>query len=254
MGYIKTEISDGIGILSFNKPEVHNAFDDEAGNEWAEALKETKANKAIRVVVLRGEGKSFHAGRDVRAMGGSTERNHWEFLKEGQQSILNLLDMGKPTIAAVKGAAIGGGAEIALGCDIRISAPNLKMALPEVKYALAVDQGGSAMVTALAGPSRAKWLLMSGDTIDAQTALSWGLVDKVVELEELDNSALELARRIAANPYQSVLTTRDLVNVFWTDEVRAAVKREYINQIALYGSEDFLALRAKRHAAPEKKD
>lgn len=250
MSYIIKEVhDDGVGIMTFNKPEVHNAFDDEAGEEWGEAIDWAKNNADIKVLVLRGEGRSFHTGRDVRAMGVRKEGlSHWDFLREGQKKIFNLLHIDKPSIAAVKGGAIGGGAEIALCCDIRVSAPDLKMSLPEVKFGLAVDQGGSAMVAALAGPSRAKWMLMSGDTIDAQTALQWGLVDKVVEADKLDETVLEMAQKIAANPYQAVRAARDLVNEHWMDGVAAAIRREYINQIALYGSDDFLALRAKRQA------
>lgn len=255
MGYIIKDVKEGIGTITFNKPEVHNAFDDEAALEWHDALVWATENKDIRILILRGEGKSFHTGRDTRAMGVRDPGvSHWDFLKQGQKKIGMLVNMDKPTIAAVKGGTIGGGAEIALACDMRVSSTDLKLSLPEVKYSLAVDQGGSAMLTSLIGPSKAKWMLMSGDSVDAQTALDWGLVDFVVQPEELDNKVYEMAGKIAKNPRQAVLCARELVNELWADGVRSAIRREYINQIALYSSEEFLELRAKRQAALKAKD
>jgi enoyl-CoA hydratase/carnithine racemase len=248
--YMKTEIVDRVGILSFNKPEVRNAMDNDAIAEIYDAFVWAKQNRDVSVVVLRGEGKSFHAGRDVRSLGvrppGVT---HYEFMKAGQRNIVTLLEMGKPTIAAMKGGTIGGGAELALCCDIRMSSTELTFSLPEVKFGLAVDQGGSALAASLIGPSKTKWLLMTGDAIGAQTALDWGLVDFLVAPEELDAKVLESAAKIAANPRRAVLAAKELVDELWADGVRAAVRRELTTQLALFASEEFAELRAKRQAA-----
>lgn len=250
MSYMKTEIRDGVGILSFNKPEVHNAMDDEAQAEMFDAFQWAKNTPDVKVVILRGEGRSFHTGRDVRAMGQRKEGvKHYDFLKEGQGNIVTLLGMGKPTIAAVHGGCIGGGAEYALCCDIRVSSTDLKFSLPEVKYGLAVDQGGSALCSSLIGPSKTKWLLMSGDRVDAKTAYEWGLVDFIVEPEELDEKAFDMALRISKNPQRAVMAAKDLVDELWAEGVRAAIRREFVNQLALYGSEDFQELRDQRAAA-----
>ena len=253
MGYMKTEVRDGIGVLTFNKPEVHNAMDDAAIAEMYDAFVSAKQNKDIRVVVLRGEGKSFHTGRDVRAMGVRPEgMSHFEFMKFGQRNIVALLDMGKPTIAAMKGGAFGGGAELALCCDMRVTSTELKFSLPEVKFGLAVDQGGSALVASLIGPSKTKWLLMTGETINAQTAMDWGLADFMVAPEELDAEVLDIATKIAQNPGRAVLAAKDLVDELWADGVRAAIRRELVAQLALFGSEEFAELRAKRQATAAK--
>lgn len=250
MSYMLKEVKDGVGILTFNKPEVHNAMDDAAQAEITEAFGWAQKNKDVRVVVLRGEGKSFHAGRDVRVMGVRPPGvSHFDFMREGQQNIRTLLDMGKPTIAAMKGACLGGGAEYALCCDIRVSSTDLKFSLPEVKYGLAVDQGGSAMAASLIGPSKTKWLLMTGDSIDAKTAHAWGLSDFLVEPDQLDAKVLEIAAKIAANPNRAVLAAKDLVDEIWADGVRSAIRRELTHQMALFGSEEFAELRAKRQAA-----
>src|SRR3546814_21010664 len=107
----------------------------------------------------------------------------------------SMVDMGKPMIAALKGAVLGAGCEYALVADIRLAAPTTRLALPEVNYGLAVDQGGSALAASLIGPSRTKWMLMTGEPVDAETALAWGLVDFVVPLEELDTRVDALARK-----------------------------------------------------------
>jgi enoyl-CoA hydratase/carnithine racemase len=245
--YIKREVRDGVCILSFNKPEIHNAFDDEATAEAIEAFQWARDSTEFRVVLLRGEGKSFCSGRDARKMG---ERkpglSHYDFMKDGQRQILTLLDLGKPLIAAVRGSALGGGAELAMIADIRVGSTDLKFALPEVKYALAVDQGGSALAASLIGPSRTKWLTMSGESIDGKTAYEWGLIDFLVSPEELDARAFEMAAKIAANPRRAVLAAKGLVDELWSDSVRAAIRRELTNQLALFGSEDFIELREKR--------
>jgi len=247
--YIKREIRDGVCILSMNKPEVHNAFDDEATEQAIEAFRWARASTEFKVVLLRGEGRSFCTGRDVRAMGERKEGlSHYDFLRGGQEAIKALLEIGKPTIAAMKGAAVGGGAEWGLIADLRVAATDLKFALPEVKYALAVDQGGSYLATSLIGPSRTKWLLMSGDFIDAKTAYEWGLVDFLVSPEELDAKAFEMAAKIAKNPHKAVVSAKELVDELWSDGVRAAIRRECNNQLMLYGTDDFNALREARRS------
>ncbi|MGE0387877.1 MAG: enoyl-CoA hydratase/isomerase family protein [Gammaproteobacteria bacterium] len=245
--YVKKEIRDGVCVMSLNKPEVHNAFDDEASAELIQALAWARDSREFKVLLLRGEGRSFCTGRDVRKMG---ERppgmSHYEFMKAGQAQIRGLLDLGKPYIAAVRGAAIGGGAELAMIADFRIGSTDLKFSLPECKYGLAVDQGGSALAASLIGPARTKYLLMSGDSIDGKTAYEWGLIDFLLPPEEVDAKAFEIAARIAKNPGRAVLAGKELVDELWADGIRAAIRRELTQQLALFASEDFLELREKR--------
>jgi enoyl-CoA hydratase len=121
--------------------------------------------------------------------------------------------------------------------------------MPEVKYGLAVDQGGSVLAASLIGPARAKYLLMTGDTIDAKTAYEWGLVDFLVSPEELDAKAFDMASRIAKNAHRAVMAAKELVDETWSDAVRAAMRRELTNQLALYGSEEFQEMREQRRKA-----
>jgi enoyl-CoA hydratase/carnithine racemase len=245
--YVKREVRQEVGILTFNKPEVHNAFDDDDQQEMLEAFRWAQQSEDFKVVLLRGEGRSFCSGRDARKMG---ERqpgiSHYHFMKEVTKNIRTLLDLGKPLVAAVKGATIGGGAEMALVADFRLSSTDLKFSLPEVKYGLAVDQGGSELAASLIGPARTKYLLMTGDMINAQTAYDWGLVDFLLSPEELDAKAFEIAARIANNANRAVLAAKALVDESWSDAVRAAMRREFTNQLALFASEEFVEMRQKR--------
>jgi enoyl-CoA hydratase/carnithine racemase len=218
MSYIKKEIRDDVCIMTFNRPEVHNAADDEAGEEAYEFMKWVRETNDFKVLLMRGEGRSFHTGRDTRKMGERKEGlSHFDFLAHATLKMRTMLDIDKPIVAAVKGGALGGGAEFAMVADFRVAATDLKFALPEVRF-------------------------------DAKTAYEWGLVDFVVPPEELDAKAFEIAARIAKNPNRAVRAAKALVNEMWVDTVRAAMRREYTNQIALYSSEDFIALREKRRS------
>jgi enoyl-CoA hydratase/carnithine racemase len=213
-----------------------------------EAFLWAQQSKDFKVVLLRGEGRSFCSGRNTRLMG---ERDpgvkHFDYMREATRSIRVLLDLGKPLIAAVRGGAIGAGAEMALVCDFRIAATDAKFALPEASYGLSVDQGGSALAASLIGPARTKYLLMTGARVDARTAYEWGMVDFLVSPEELDGAAFDMALQIARQPsYRAVLSAKALVDELWAHEVRGAMNRELMMQVGLLTSEEFVELREKR--------
>jgi enoyl-CoA hydratase len=253
--FVDKVIREGVCILSLNHPEVHNALDPDAMADLRETFRWAQQSDEFRVVLLRGEGKSFCSGLNTRTLGQRKPGvTHYPFVKLATQAIRTLLDMGKPVIAAVKGGMMGAGAELALVADFRISSTDLKFALPEVNLGLSTDQGGSALAASLIGPARTKYLLMTGNVINAKTAYEWGLVDFLVEPEELDAKAFEMAAGIAAKPsHRAVLACKELVDELWQDSMRAAMRRELITQVALLHSEEFeevkQMLAAKRAAA-----
>jgi enoyl-CoA hydratase len=249
--YVKKEIREDVCILSLNYPDIHNALDEAAKEDMREAFTWAQKSRDFKVVLLRGEGRSFCSGANVRRLGerkpGLTQ---YDMMKLATRGIRTLLDMGKPIIAAVKGATLGAGAEMAMVADFRVSSTDLKFSLPEVKYGLAVDQGGSALAASLIGPARTKYLLMTGNAIDARTAYEWGLVDFLVSPEELDVRTFEMAAGIAKQvSYRAVLMAKELVDELWSDAVRSAMRRELINQTALLDSEEFAEAREKRRQA-----
>ncbi len=171
---VRIEVREGVGIVSLNRPRRHNAENDAAREALGRAFCQLKTDPAVRSVLLRGEGPSFCSGRDKSGFlqpdaGGS----YVSLIKTAQDIRRDQLAIGKPTLCAMQGHVIGAGAELALGCDMRIVADDLKFSLPEVGFGIVADTGSSTRLTALVGPARAKWMLISGASIGAEDALAW---------------------------------------------------------------------------------
>jgi enoyl-CoA hydratase/carnithine racemase len=233
---LKLVIADGVATISLNRPERHNAVDDDLRDELSRTWDEVLADPSARVVLLRGEGRSFCSGRDTTQLGrrpnGETDL---AFIRQHQEVRVKQLGSYKPVIAALRGHVLGGGLELALAADIRIAASDLHMAFPEIRYGLMSDTGGAPLATMLAGPSRAKWMLMTGRPVDADRALAWGLVDEVVVPEELDEVAAALAREIAAAPADALALIKQAVDGLWHGALHAALRQELAAQAVLFG-------------------
>jgi enoyl-CoA hydratase/carnithine racemase len=244
---LKLTVADGVATMSLNRPERHNAVDDELHDGLAEAWAQVLADPAARVILLRGEGRSFCSGRDTTQLGQRTAgESDLAFIRRHQDTRVLQLASPKPVIAALRGHVLGGGLEMALAADIRIAATDVRMAFPEIRYGLMTDTGGAPLATMLAGPSRAKWMLMTGKPVDAARALSWGLVDEVVSPEEVDEVAAALAREIAAGPVDALAMIKQTVDGVWHGALHGALRAELLGQVALFGSADYQARRRAR--------
>ena len=244
---LKLAVADGVATISLNRPERHNAVDDELHDGLAELWAQVLADPSARVILLRGEGRSFCSGRDTTQLGQRTAgESDLAFIRRHQDTRVLQLASPKPVIAALRGHVLGGGLEMALAADIRVAAADVRMAFPEIRYGLMTDTGGSPLVTMLAGPSRAKWMLMTGQPVDAQRALSWGLVDEVVAPEEVDEVAAALAREIAAGPVDALAMIKQTVDGIWHGALHAALRGELLGQVALFSSADYQARRRAR--------
>jgi enoyl-CoA hydratase/carnithine racemase len=243
------EVVDGVAIVSFNRPERHNAINNEMSRMWRDAMMWAIESADVRCILIRGEGPSFSSGRDTAELGrrSSGQTDH-SFVKKAQDLRIATLEAAKPIVAAVHGHTIGGACEIALSADIRIAADDLRMATPEVRYGLVADTGATQLITMLAGPARAKWMLMSGERIDATTALDWGLVDWVVDPDDLRGVAMEKCRLLAAAPSHAVRTAKSLVDGVWLDTVRRGMRAELEAQTALFAGDEYRELKARRAA------
>jgi enoyl-CoA hydratase/carnithine racemase len=240
-------VADGVATISLNRPERHNAIDDELHDELLSAWEQVLADPAARVVLLRGEGRSFCSGRDTAQLGQRAKgESDLAFIRGHQRTRIIQLDSPKPVIAALRGNVLGGGLEIALAADIRIAASDLRMAFPEIRYGLMSDTGGAPLATMLAGPSRAKWMLMTGKPVDANRALAWGLVDEVVPPEEVDDASLALAREIAAAPAEALAMIKQTVDGLWHGALHAALRAELLAQVALFSGDDYRARKQAR--------
>jgi enoyl-CoA hydratase len=246
------EVIDGVGVVTLNRPEVHNAMDDEAAALYKDLLDQALEDNNVRAILIQGAGKSFCSGRDTTMLGHrARDESDYHFVLRHQQGRFKILDSTKPVIAAVKGATIGGGCEMALCCDIRISSTDLKLALPEINYGILPDTGGTQYLANLIGPSRAKYLVMTGDRIDAQTALEWGAVDFVVAPEALEAKAFEIAQKIAAKPPLCLAMAKTMIDQGTAGAVRSGIAQELMAQSYLFKTEDYFEARA---ALREKRD
>lgn len=240
-------VADGVATISLNRPERHNAVDDELYRQLSGAWQRALADPAARVILLRGEGRSFCSGRDTGQLGQRVSgESDLEFIRKHIGTRVIQLDSPKPVVAALRGHVLGGGLELALAADIRIAASDVRMAFPEIRYGLMTDTGGSPLATMLAGPSRAKWMLMTGRPVDAERALAWGLVDEVVPPDQVDATAAELARDIAAGPPEALAMIKQTVDGLWHGPLHAALRSELLAQVALFGGADYQARRSAR--------
>jgi enoyl-CoA hydratase/carnithine racemase len=240
-------VADGVGTISFNRPARHNAIDDELARAWRAAVLDALADDAVRCVLLCGEGPSFCSGRDTAQLGQRAEgESDVAFVARAQEVRIALLESTKPVVAAVQGFALGGGFEAALGADMRVAADDAHFGFPEIGFGLVADTGGTQLLTPLIGPARAKYLLMTGDRIDAAQALAWGIVDWVVPPAELRDAALALARRLAAAPPAAVAFAKQLVDQAWAGSIRNGMRQEVAAQAALFASDDYRQLKARR--------
>jgi enoyl-CoA hydratase/carnithine racemase len=241
---LKTEIIDGIGVVSLNRPHRHNAISDALFDEICAALRDYLSDHSVRCLLIRGEGPSFCSGRDKAELGNRPNgQDDFSFVREHQRIRLEMLESTKPVVAAVQGAALGGGFEIALSADIRIIAEDANFGLPEVGLGLVPDTGGTQLLPALIGPARAKYLVLSGARIDAHTAYAWGLAEEVVPAEQLQTRAMALCRRLAAQPKLAASMGKMLVNQASIGDIRNGIAQELLAQTALFSSQEYLRTR-----------
>lgn len=206
-------VNDSIATITVNRPKVRNALSIATIEELGAAFEQVKNDDAIRVVVLTGAGdKAFAAGADISEIAGLSEAEGAEFSRRGQRVFDAIEGLGRPTIAAVNGYALGGGCELAMACSMRVASETAVFGQPEVKLGLIPGYGGTQRLPRLVGKSHALHLLLTGDSVSAAEALRIGLVDRVVPADELVETVAELARKIVANAPLAVRYCIEAVN------------------------------------------
>ncbi len=206
------ELKERVARVSFNRPEVHNAFNDVMIEELLDAFKKAR-DKDIRVVVLTGKGKSFCAGADINWMRRVKDYTYEENLKESldlAQLFYEIYSLPKPVIARVNGAAIGGGTGFVAVSDIAIASSYAKFSFSEVRIGL-VPACISPYVVRKVGEGRARELFLTGERISAQKALELGLVNGVAEPEELDKRMEEILQNILKCGPSALATCKELL-------------------------------------------
>jgi enoyl-CoA hydratase len=194
------EVKDQIARITFNRPGVLNALNLKMLDELSNCLENARRDDSVRVVILTGAGeKAFVAGADINELSRQTALEGKETALRGQGVFRRLETLGKPSIAAINGFALGGGCELALACTMRIASKNARLGQPEVKLGILPGYGGSQRLSRLCGKGIASELILTGEMIFAEEALRIGLVNRVVEPGELLATAESIARKIIAN-------------------------------------------------------
>ncbi len=234
---ILVDEADGIVTITFNRPDKLNALSARVLDDLEDAV-EAFARGPGRALVLTGQGKSFVAGADIAFMSGLTAVQALSFADQGQRILSRLGTIDKPVAAAINGFALGGGCEIAMACDIIHASTTAKIGQPEVKLGIIPGFGGTQRLARLVGLARAKALVFTGDTLDAQEAFRIGLVSAVFEPGELISGTRATLGRILANGPVAVAQAKRAMNLGVDLPLASALELEKQCFVALFGTED----------------
>jgi enoyl-CoA hydratase/carnithine racemase len=215
---LRLSIDDTIAVLTLNRPQARNAIDDQMRADLRDAINVIAADQSIRGVMLTGEGDVFCAGGDIRGMqerldqGARAGEIGWRRQREFHETLTKLYNLDRPTIAAVNGAAMGLGLDLALTCDLVFVAQGAEVAASFVRRGLVSDGGGLFHLPRRVGIAKAKELLFSGRTVSADEALSIGLADRVLVAGDLIDSGKSLLREFAQYPATAQAMMKHILN------------------------------------------
>ncbi len=234
---------DRVGVVSLNRPDKLNALDQGTFEALADVAAQVRAaaeEGRVRAVLLTGEGRAFSAGLDVSLFGSQlTQAPSDEWIAGLQQSFTAYEDLPVPVVAGVRGAALGGGLQLALAAHLRVAAPDATFGLLEARWALLPDLGGLTRLPRLVGLGRATDLALSARTIDAPTALAWGLVDAVLDDEDFGAAARGYAARLATGPTVALGQIPHIARESFRVDRAASLAAERAAQQACLASADF---------------
>lgn len=266
MQTISYEQVGAVGWLRLMRPDRLNAMTIEMWEELAKLGESLGDDASLRCLVVMGEGRAFSSGIDVEHLlsggggglfaeagkgsaasqvGGPSSGRVIEDklvsrIGDLQEAYTWLADAPYPTIAAMRGYALGGGLQLALACDLRIATHGTKLALPEHKYGLLPDLGGTYWLPRIVGPAKAKELIFTADTIDAEEALRIGLVNRLVDEADLESAVTALAERIAGQPPIAVRGTKRCVDQACHQSLGEGLREAAVGQAECIRSADFL--------------
>lgn len=240
---IEFEITEGVAVLTLNRPDRMNSFNTQMHGEVSDALKQVKKDDSVRCLLITGNGRGFCAGQDLSDrnvdpnadmpnLGESIEKNYNPLIR-------TLQGLEMPVICGVNGVAAGAGANIAFACDIVLAARSASFIQAFCKIGLVPDSGGTWTLPRLVGHARAMALSMLGDKISAEQAQSWGMIWQVVDDEQLKDEALSLAKRLATQPTKGLALIKRAIQSSWNNSFDEQLDLERDLQTLAGRTEDY---------------
>jgi len=229
---------DGIGILTLNRPKAFNATNYELALEENILLDQISNDPDLKVLIVTGGNKVFAAGGDIQYMSTANSLQMEEFITLCNRSLDKIASFPKPVIAAIAGMALGGGCELAMACDIRIASEGTIFGQPEINLGIIPGAGGTQRLPKLVGQAWAKYLVMTGRNIDAETALKIGLINSIVPLDKLMEEAKKLAFELAKKSTVAMKAAKACMNYGVNADLSSGLLYEQKNWAMLYSTED----------------
>jgi enoyl-CoA hydratase/carnithine racemase len=233
-----------VALLEINRPEARNALNDPLLDDLIAAVATLRDDAQVRAVILTGAGAVFCAGDDLKAALTATSAEFAGTVRRLQALSAALLDLGKPSVAAMNGPAFGGGLELALNCDVRIATPDFQCATPEIQLGLTPTNASTVLLPLLIGHSNARRMLFSGARYDARWCLQAGLLDEITTPTDLLPRAAAIAEELSSGAPFALAATRRLLNTPLRDALKRAMDAETDACVAAHGAEALAGVRA----------
>ena len=241
---LKTDIQAGIATVTISRPKAMNALNSQFFKEMDHYISEIRSNKQVKALIITGEEKAFVAGADITEMVNMKEEEGRNFSITGQKTFRSLEQLEVPVIAAVNGYALGGGCELAMACDFRIASTKAKFGQPEVNLGLIPGYAGTQRMPRLVGLADALYLLMTAEMIGADDALRIGLVQKVVEPEQLMEETIKIAKTIVSKGPQAVKFIKTVIRQGISKDFESGSRLESEKFGSLFGNEGTEGMKA----------
>lgn len=239
--FVTVEVQDSVAVVVFTRAEAANALSVQMLKEINEALEAIHYDRSIRAVIVTGEGeKAFCAGADLKERKGMNEEETRKTIALIGKTVNRFESLAQPVIAAINGVAFGGGLELALACDIRMASSTAKMGLTETALGIIPGAGGTQRLPRLIGMGKAKELIYTARRLSAEEAYQYGIIEHIVEPQDLLEQAKELAREIAKNAPLSLIQAKTAINQGMQTDISTGLQIESLAYSRLLHTEDRL--------------